>query len=146
MSFANGTLPPQLLFETLYTIYEILFRYVTDDESDALARELTSTYELNDSSDAAFDPNLIVWDGLFRTPPSFKLVYWTKRLRNLQAAVDHPPPSNDLVSWVERHTSERTALTVALIGLFLTAAFGLLSVLIGIAQLVVSLEQNKLGS
>ncbi|KAL6788657.1 hypothetical protein J3E68DRAFT_430875 [Trichoderma sp. SZMC 28012] len=146
MSFANGTLPPRLLFETLYTIYEILLPYVTDDESDALARELTSTYGLNDSSDAAFDPNLIVWDGLFRTPPSFKLVYWTKRLRNLQTAVDHPPPSNGLVSWVERHTSERTALTVALIGLFLTAAFGLLSVLIGIAQLVVSLEQNKLGS
>ncbi|KAL6693793.1 hypothetical protein J3F84DRAFT_379934 [Trichoderma pleuroticola] len=149
MSFANGTLPPQLLFETLYTIYEILFPYVTDDESDALARELTTTNGLDNASDSAFDPNLMVWDGLFRTGQSsscFEFVYWTKRLRNLQAAVDHPPPSNMVVSWAERHTSERTALTVALIGLFLTALFGLLSFLVGIAQLVVSLEQNKLGS
>ncbi|KAL7907763.1 hypothetical protein GGI35DRAFT_481415 [Trichoderma velutinum] len=147
MSFANGTLPPQLLLETLYSIYDILFPHVTDDESYKLVTQLISINGSNKSSDSAFDPNLMVWDGLIRTvPPDFKFVYWTKRLRNLQAAVDHPPPSNKVVSWVERHTSERTALTVAIIGLFLTALFGLLSFLVGIAQLVVSLEQNKLNS
>lgn len=145
----SGTLPPQLLVETLYSIY-ILFPLATDKRSAKLAKKLIQ--QNNDpngyhSSESAFDPNLIVYDGLIRSPPAdFKFVYWTKRLRNLQVAMDHSLLSNKIVSWFERHTSERNALTVAIISVFLTALFGLLSVLIGIAQLVVSLEQNKLGS
>jgi hypothetical protein len=43
-----------------------------------------------------------------------------------------------MFSWFERHTSERNALIIALIGLFLAALFGFLGLLVGIAQLVVS--------
>ena len=95
------------------------------------------------SSDSIFDPNLLVYDGLIRPlPGNFKFVYWTKRLRALQTVVDKPPPSNKIISWFERHTSERNALTVAILGLFLTALFGLLSFLVGVAQLVVSLKMT----
>lgn len=146
----SGTLPPQLLVETLYSIYYILFPLASNKRSAKLAKKLTRPNNDPDacnSSDSAFDPNLVVYDGLIRPlPPNFKFVYWTKRLRNLQAVVDHPPPSNKVVSWFERHTSERNALTVAIIGLFLTALFGLLSVLVGIAQLVISLKQSSLNS
>ncbi|KAL6814505.1 hypothetical protein J3E69DRAFT_347390 [Trichoderma sp. SZMC 28015] len=148
-SFANGTLPPQLLVETLYSIYYILIPLATDKRSAKFAKKLTRPNNDPDacnSSDSAFDPNLVVYDSLVRSlPADFKFVYWTKRLRNLQAVVDHPPPSNKVVSWFERHTSERNALTVAMIGLFLTALFGLLSVLVGIAQLVISLKQSNLS-
>lgn len=145
----SGTLPPQLLVETLYSIYYILIPLATDKRSAKFAKKLTRPNNDPDacnSSDSAFDPNLVVYDSLVRSlPADFKFVYWTKRLRNLQAVVDHPPPSNKVVSWFERHTSERNALTVAMIGLFLTALFGLLSVLVGIAQLVVSLKQSNLS-
>lgn len=146
----SGTLPPQLLFETLYSIYYILFPLASDKRSAKFAKKLTRPNDNPDarnSSDSAFDPNLVVYDSLIRSlPANFKFVYWTKRLRNLQAVVNHPPPSNKVVSWFERHTSERNALTVAIIGLFLTALFGLLSFLVGIAQLVVSLRQSGLNS
>ncbi|KAL7942803.1 hypothetical protein V8C42DRAFT_140241 [Trichoderma barbatum] len=141
MSIANGTLPPQLLVETLYSIYYILFPLATNKKSAKLAKKLTRKNGSDNLSDSAFDPNLVVYDALIRPPPDdFKFVYWTKRLRALQAIVDHPPPSNRIVSWFERHTSERNALTAAILGLFLTALFGLLSFLVGVAQLVVSLR------
>jgi hypothetical protein len=138
----RGTLPPQLLVETLYSIYYILFPLVTNKKSARLAKRLTRANGLDNWSGSTFDPNLMVYDGLIRPlPADFKLVYWSKRLKALQAVVDHPPPSNKVISWFERHTSERNALTVAILGLFLTALFGLLSFLVGVAQLVVSLRQ-----
>ncbi|KAL7928736.1 hypothetical protein V8C35DRAFT_317401 [Trichoderma chlorosporum] len=141
MSFANGTLPPQLLLETLYTIYFVLFPLTTCPKSAKLAGKLARNKGLDSSSDSSFDPNLIVYDGWVRSPPAdFKLVYWTRRLRALQAVADHPPPSNKVISWFERHTSERNALTVAIAGLFLTALFGLLSFLVGVAQLLVAIR------
>ncbi|PTB63470.1 hypothetical protein BBK36DRAFT_1126198 [Trichoderma citrinoviride] len=144
MSSTNGTLPPQLLVETLYSIYYILFPIATNKKSAKFAKKLTQAKrdtDLSRSSDSIFDPNLVVYDGLIRPlPGNFKFVYWTKRLRALQTVVDKPPPSNKIISWFERHTSERNALTVAILGLFLTALFGLLSFLVGVAQLVVSLK------
>lgn len=115
---------------------------MTNKKSAKLAKRLIRPNGLDNSSDSTFDPNLMVYDGLIRpVPADFKLVYWSKRLKALQAVVDHPPPSNKVISWFERHTSERNALTVAILGLFLTALFGLLGFLVGVAQLVVSLRQ-----
>ena len=142
----SGTLPPQLLVETLYSIYYILFPIATNKKSAKFAKKLTQAKrdtDMSRSSDSIFDPNLLVYDGLIRPlPGNFKFVYWTKRLRALQTVVDKPPPSNKIISWFERHTSERNALTVAILGLFLTALFGLLSFLVGVAQLVVSLKMT----
>lgn len=86
------------------------------------------------------DPNLMVDDGSIRViPTDFKCIYWGERLRILEAITADPPPGNKIVSWIERHTSERNALTVAIIGVFLAVLFGFLGFIVGIAQLVVSI-------
>lgn len=88
-----------------------------------------------------FDPNLLGYDGLARLSEleNLKLVYWAKRVRTLQEIAKNPPPAYKLVSWIERHTSERNALTVALVGVFLAALFGLLGLMVGVAQFIVSI-------
>lgn len=68
----------------------------------------------------------------------FKRVYWAKRVRALQDIVRNPPPTRKAIAWIERHTSERNALTVALVGIFLTILLGLLGLVVGVAQLAVS--------
>lgn len=79
-------------------------------------------------------------DGTMRdVPPDFEFVYWGKRLTILEEITTKRPPRNKFVSWMERHTSERNALTVAIIGLLLAVLFGFLGLLVGIAQLVVSI-------
>ncbi|KAH8738448.1 hypothetical protein BGZ61DRAFT_526422 [Ilyonectria robusta] len=134
-SLKNGTLPPQLLLETLYSIYHILLPL--DKKSAKLAKKLV----LNPKKKTrGFDPDILIYDGLIRpVPEPFQLMYWKKRLDILREIVDNPPPSNSFTSWFERHTSERNALTVAIIGVFLAALFGFLSFIVGIAQLVVSI-------
>jgi hypothetical protein len=79
-------------------------------------------------------------DGTIRAfPDNFEYRYWGNRLKILRNMVTNPPPANKLVSWVERHTSERNALTVAIIGIFLSALFGFLGFTVGLAQLVISI-------
>jgi hypothetical protein len=130
----RGTLPPQLLFETLYSIYYILFPHYRDKKSAKLAKKLIKEANPRDR----FDPNLN--NALIKEPPDdFQFIYWSKRLRVLKEIVTNPPPTNKLIAWVERHVSERNVLTIAIIGLFLTAFFGLLGFLVGIAQLVVAI-------
>ena len=70
---------------------------------------------------------------------SFEYKFWSYRLAVLKGIVVNPPPANKLIAWFERHTSERNALTVAVLGLFLAALFGFLSFVVGVAQLVVSI-------
>lgn len=55
----------------------------------------------------------------------------------LYKLVKDPPPGNPLVAWFERQTAKRNELTVVVIGMFLAALFGILSVIIGVFQLVV---------
>ena len=130
-------MPPQLLTETFYTIYEILFPIGTNKKSLKFAKRLVH-------AEKPFDPNLLVYSmPVHQLPTNFKLVYWSRRLKVLQALVEAPPPKNKIGSWFERHTSERNALTVAIIGLFLSAFFGFLSVLVGILQVVVSVRAWK---
>jgi hypothetical protein len=87
-----------------------------------------------------FDPNFIVFDGYIRKfPDDFEYCYWGERLEILRKIITHPPPANKMIAWFERHTSERNALTVAILGVFLAALFGFLSFAIGVAQLVVSI-------
>ena len=52
--------------------------------------------------------------------------------------VKSPPPTNVFMNWLERHTPERNALTVAIIGLLLAAVFGFLSFLVGLLQLILA--------
>lgn len=130
-------MPPQLLTETLYTIYTILFPIGINKKSRRFAERLVR-------AERPFDRNLLIYDGfIYPLPENFKCVYWSRRLKALQALVEARPPKNKLVSWFERHTSERNALTVAIIGLFLSALFGFLGVLVGILQVVISIKAWK---
>ena len=68
-------------------------------------------------------------------PANFKYHYWGTRLAKLYHLTQEPPPANILTSWFERHASERNALIVAIIGLFLNAVIGLLGVVVGLVQI-----------
>ncbi|KAL2836919.1 hypothetical protein BJY01DRAFT_238059 [Aspergillus pseudoustus] len=134
-SLKLGILPPQLLVETLHTIQFILFP-ITSYGAKKSIRMLEVLVRKH-----GFDPNAELDEGLVREGVTAKLTYqyWNHRMEILYRLVKNPPPRNRLVGWIERHTSERNALTVAIIGLFLSALFGLLSCLIGGAQLVIAI-------
>ncbi|KAI5463394.1 hypothetical protein BGZ63DRAFT_351923, partial [Mariannaea sp. PMI_226] len=76
-------------------------------------------------------------------PVDMSFDYWGDRLSAVYDVVKRPPPRNAIVAWFERHTSERNALTVAIVGLFLSALFGLLSFIVGLLQLILAWEAYK---
>ncbi|KAK3361600.1 hypothetical protein B0T24DRAFT_691480 [Lasiosphaeria ovina] len=88
----SGTLPAQLLVETLLSIYYALFPLSVDKRSLKLARSLVH----HPAAGARFDPNLLVDDGLVRDLPDdaddFQFVYWAERLCRLQVVVANPRP------------------------------------------------------
>lgn len=121
-----------MLLETLLTLHYVLFPVSTDKRTARFTKSLVRKRKL--------DPDLMIDSGSIRViPADFKFVFWAERLRILEGITANPPPRNKVVSWMERHTSERNALTVAIFGLFLAVLFGFLGLLVGIAQLVVSI-------
>lgn len=117
----RGTLPPQLLLETLDSIQYLLFP--GDEKASASLDKIIKKH--------GFDPSTQYFEDHIRElPENFEYRYWGCRLRTLLNIVDNPPPANHIVAWFERHTSERNALTVAILGLFLTALFGFLSMIL----------------
>ncbi|KAL4787632.1 hypothetical protein BJX76DRAFT_345500 [Aspergillus varians] len=131
-SLKLGMLPPRLLLETLYTIHFILFP-ASNDPRGRSGKLLSSLIRKE-----TFDPDAKFVEYIRDIPAQLQYQYWNVRLEQLYNVVRNPPPRNRFVSWVERHTSERNALAVAIIGLFLSALFGLLACVIGLAQLAVS--------
>lgn len=77
------------------------------------------------------------------TPPDVTFDYWGDRLLTLYDLVKQPPLKNTIVRWFGRHTSERNALTAAILGL-LSAIFGLLSFIVGRLQLVLAVVAYKI--
>lgn len=73
-----------------------------------------------------------------KKPQDMSFEFWGDRLAKLYDAVRCPPPTNAMVAWFERHTSERNALTVAIIGVMLAVLFGFLSFVVGLLQLVLA--------
>jgi hypothetical protein len=128
----RGTLPPRLLFETLVSFHGILFPIasVGNERSRSLLKKLIRTQ--------GFDQDGLWVEFVRPIASDVDFVYWGDRLATLYDIVKRPPPTNALISWFERHTSERNALTVAITGLFLAAFAGLLAFIIGLIQLVVS--------
>ncbi|KAF5962445.1 hypothetical protein FBULB1_14164 [Fusarium bulbicola] len=127
-----GTLPPRLLFETLVSFHSILFPIasINNERSHLLLEKLIRTQ--------GFDPEGLWVEFVRPLTSDFTFMYWGGRLARLYDVVKRPPPRNVLVSWVERHTSERNALTLAIIGLFLAVFFGLLGFITSVIQVVVS--------
>lgn len=128
----RGTLPPQLLFETLLTFHHIIFPIanIADRKSHSFLENLVRK--------EGFDPEGQWIEYVRPYPPDMVYEYYGGRLEKLYSVVKRPPPANAVVAWFERHTSERNALTVAILGLFLAVLFGFLSVVIGLFQLVIA--------
>ncbi|KAI4641699.1 hypothetical protein J4E93_007797 [Alternaria ventricosa] len=135
-SLEKGTLPPQLLLEVLDSIQFLLFP--NDGRSFKSLEKFTEKY--------GFDPKATYFERHIRTlPDDFEYKYLGDRLATLLRIVNHPPPANSIVAWFERHTSERNALTVAILGLFLTALLGFLSLLVGTVAVVYSILQYNVA-
>ncbi|CAG9938596.1 unnamed protein product [Clonostachys rosea f. rosea IK726] len=131
-SLKRGTLPPKLLLETLLTFHDVLYPVasVRDKRSRASLDTMIQKH--------GFDPESRWIEFVRATPMDMKFDYWGSRLSVLQGFVKKPPPPNALVAWFERHTSERNALTVAIIGLLLAVIFGVLSFIVGLLQLILA--------
>ncbi|XMA13370.1 hypothetical protein WAI453_006161 [Rhynchosporium graminicola] len=87
-SLKLGTLPPQLLLETLDSFHYILFPISLDrsGKSQKLLNKLISEYD--------FDPNSKWDEGHIRPlPEDFAYHYWGDRLAQLHAIVKNPPPN-----------------------------------------------------
>jgi len=113
----RGMLPPQLLLEVLDSIQYLLF---PNDKNSAksLARFI---------SKHGFDPKAQYYEGHIRTlPHDFEYKYLSDRSAKLLDIVDNPPLGN-VVRYLEKHTSPRHSLTIAVLGLFLTVLVGFLS-------------------
>lgn len=129
---ARCTLPPRLLLETLLTFHEILFPVtsVRDSKSHAALETMIQKQ--------GFDTEARWIEFVRKVPDDMTFHYWGDRLTALYEVIKRPPPKNAIVAWFERHTSERNALTIAIIGLFLSALFGLLSFIVGLLQLILA--------
>jgi hypothetical protein len=128
----RGALPPKLLFETLLTIHHILFPIanIADRRSHSLLNKLIRHQ--------GFDAEGSWIEYVRPYPHDMEYEYWQDRLEKLYGVVKRPPPANAIVAWFERHTSERNALTVAIVGLFLAVLLGFIGVIIGVLQLTVA--------
>ncbi len=129
---ARGALPPKLILETLVTFHDILFPIATfgDRRSHSILRKLIKRH--------GFDPQGNLVQYIRSVPENIAFEYWGDRLSTIHHIVKDPPPTNVFMGWLERHTSERNALTVAIIGLLLAAVFGFLSFLVGLLQLILA--------
>ncbi|KAK1850818.1 uncharacterized protein CCHR01_06565 [Colletotrichum chrysophilum] len=123
-SLKSGTLPPQLLVETLYSIQEVLFA-AHDIKSGRILKKLISPRH------GKFDPECYQYDALdldVQPPEGFSYIYWGKRLTALRELFDKKPPRNRLEKWLQRQLSERNAFLVALVALLISIVVGIISI------------------
>jgi len=76
----------------------------------------------------------------------FEYHYFASRICDLHQLVLHPPPANALMAWVQNHTSERNVLWIAILGLFISAFFGLLGFITGVIGCVLAWKQLQQGA
>ncbi|KAK7213150.1 hypothetical protein V2G26_020328 [Clonostachys chloroleuca] len=110
----RGSPPARLLYETRHSLQWLLFHRV-DNKSRAILRELIG--------EKRFDPECADYEGYRRLEDEgFTYTYWGERMRKLEAALANPPPRNKLERWLQSQTSERNALFIALLALFILLA------------------------
>ncbi|KAK4445220.1 hypothetical protein QBC34DRAFT_165136 [Podospora aff. communis PSN243] len=128
-SLEQGTLPPQILVETLYTLQAVLFPPI-DPGSAQILEELIER--------RGFDPECAEYEGykVFRDPPaSFQFVYWGDRMAHLHQLMTRRPPRNQLERWFNRHSTEGNALFIALLALFISILVGIVSIALNCVQI-----------
>ncbi|KAF5025677.1 hypothetical protein F66182_2283 [Fusarium sp. NRRL 66182] len=118
----HGILPPQLLVETLHSLQAILFPSL-DEKSGHVLDSLVLKQ--------GFDPECAQYEGykIFPEPPQdFNYFYWGKRIAQLHDYTKCRPPRNKLERWFQQKTTERNALLIALIALFITIIIGIIGI------------------
>jgi len=81
-----------LLFETLCSIYDVLFPVEHDKKSSKFVKRLIRK--------SKFDPDFVIFDGhICGYPEDFEYYYWGERLANLREIVLNPPPANKMIAW-----------------------------------------------
>ncbi|KAK1752653.1 hypothetical protein QBC47DRAFT_404976 [Echria macrotheca] len=128
-SLAVGTLPPQLLVETLYTLQAVLFPSIDPDSAQTLDELIEKR---------GFDPECAEYEGyeLFQDLPSdFRFVYWGERIAHLHQLMSRSPPRNKLERWFRRKSTEGNALFVALLALVISILVGLVSIVLSCVQI-----------
>ena len=125
----RGTLPPQLLVETLYSIQAVLFPSI----DPASARILDELVERRN-----FDPECTEYEGykiFLDPPPNFQFVYWGERMAHLHTLMTRRPPRNRLEKWFHSHSTEGNALLIALLALAISILVGVVSIALNIVQI-----------
>ncbi|KAH0421969.1 hypothetical protein CcaCcLH18_13098 [Colletotrichum camelliae] len=129
-SLKNGTLPPQLLAETLHSIQAVLF----PPHNKKAARILK---KLISNRDTQFDPECARYDGE-TLPKDFRYIYWAKRIADLHDLLEKRPPRNGMERWLQWQSSEGNALLVAFIALLISIIVGVISIGLSAVQIWIS--------
>ncbi|OCL12556.1 hypothetical protein AOQ84DRAFT_419352 [Glonium stellatum] len=133
-SLKLGTVPPQLLVETLHSLQAVLFPILDDKSADILVR-LTKKM--------GFDDDCNQYDGYmrFKEPPEdFTYHYWGGRLARLEELVIRREPRNKLERWFRWYTTDVNALAIALLALAISIVVGLIGIVISSIQLWIAWE------
>ncbi|KAF2420308.1 hypothetical protein EJ08DRAFT_550934, partial [Tothia fuscella] len=120
-SLKIGTLPPQLLIETLHSLQSIIFPS-TDGRSRLLLEQLIRR--------KLFDSECAEYDGYRRfrgLPEDFTYKYWGDRIVKLNEVMARRVPRNKFSRWLYWQTSDGNALMIALLALLITIVLGVLS-------------------
>jgi len=134
-------LPRQLSLEVLVTTSMILFPVGDTNSYDILEKLAEDSPQVDvqclNGSKTVYE---VVEAG------DFEYHYFASRICDLHQLVLHPPPANALMAWVQNHTSERNVLWIAILGLFISAFFGLLGFITGVIGCVLAWKQLKQGA
>lgn len=115
----SGTLPPQLLFETLHSLQDILFP-LTDHRSEKILRNLISRN--------GFDPECCEYDGYNVFHKGVRYMYWGERIARLYELAKRRPPRNKLERWFDRRSTDGNAFSIALLAVGISILVGIVTI------------------
>ncbi|KAG4273760.1 hypothetical protein FPRO04_01401 [Fusarium proliferatum] len=119
-SLGRGTLPPQLLFETLHSLQDILFP-LTDHRSEKILRNLISRN--------GFDPECCEYDGYNVFHKGVRYMYWGERIARLYELAKRRPPKNKLERWFDRRSTDGNAFSIALLAVGISILVEIVTIL-----------------
>jgi hypothetical protein len=116
----SGTLPPQLLFETLHSLQDILFP-LRDHRSEKILRKLIGRN--------GFDPECCEYDGYNVFHKGMRYMYWGERIARLYELAKKRPPRNKLERWFDRRSTDGNAFSIALLAVGISILVGIVTIM-----------------
>lgn len=134
----RGSLPRQLLLETLDSIQKVLFPIfdVNDTKAEKLLRSLVST--------VGFDRDSLRYESSSIRRTDEKTVsyfYWGARLADLYQEMEDPTPRGLVDTWLDRRSGNRYLMLATLIGVIFAVIIGLASLGVGAFEAYVGYQQ-----